>query len=180
MPWRKPALAVAVVALAGCATPEADKLDLQMRLDRRIEAVGVFLREAQAMEPGEQEGLLVQLAFGAEADLDLYVTDPQLETVYFANQKSKSGGRISADRRCDGDAFQIEEVRFDVPKPGRYRVGIDYPESCDGADVPAARVVSVFYKGKRLEGRGTVSLKKFEVIVLEFEIDVMEMKEVPK
>lgn len=180
MPWRKPAFAIAVVALVGCTTPDADELDLQMRLDRRLEVVGVFLTEAQALEPDEQAGLLVQLAFGAEADLDLYVTDPLLETVYFANRKSKSGGQISADRRCDGAAFQIEEVRFEVPKPGRYRVGIDYPESCDGTDVPAARVISVFYKGKRLEGRGTVSLKKFDVVALEFEIDAMEMKEVPK
>ena len=36
-------------------------------------------------------GVTVQLAFGEEADLDLYVTDPLLETVYFARHESRTG-----------------------------------------------------------------------------------------
>ena len=35
----------------------------------------------------------------AHPDLDLYVTDPLLETLYFANKESKSGGRISRGTR---------------------------------------------------------------------------------
>lgn len=177
MTWGKPVLAITVLALAGCVTPEAGDPDLQMRLDRRSEALGAFLTETDVQKPGRQQGLVVRLAFGPEADLDLYVTDPQLETVYFANHKSKSGGQISADRRCGGDAVRIEEVQFDVVLAGHYRVGIDYPEGCDGATGPAAHAVSVVYNGKRLEARGSVSLQKFEVIVLEFDIDAMEMKE---
>ena len=34
--------------------------------------------------------LCVTLAFGGRADLDLYVTDPTLETTYFAKSKKKN------------------------------------------------------------------------------------------
>ena len=37
--------------------------------------------------------LRIQLAFDDAADLDLYVTDPLQETVYFANTRSRSSGR---------------------------------------------------------------------------------------
>ena len=70
------------------------------------------------------------LAFGADADLDLYVTDPLLETVYFANQSSRSGGQFLEDVRCDEEQIKVEEIRFDAPMPGRYRIGIDYPNAC--------------------------------------------------
>lgn len=151
-----------------------------MRLDQRGAELGLFLANEGASAPVDSKALVVRLAFGPEADLDLYVTDPRLETVYFANHEAKSGGKISPDGRCGGKAFQSEHVRFDAPIPGRYRVGIDYPESCDGAKGPAAHAVSVLYNGKRLETKGTVSLQQFEVIVLEFEIDAKDMKEVIK
>lgn len=146
-----------------------------MQLDQRSGALGEFLTQEQ---PDLLEGLLVRLAFGPETDLDLYVTGPDLETVYFANKESKSGGKISKDGRCGGANFQIEEVQYVIPKTGRYRVGIDFPESCSGVKDPAAYSVHVTYKGKRLKVSGAVLLQKFEVIVLEFEIDAADMKEV--
>lgn len=180
MIWRRPAFALVSLVVAGCTVPEADVTDRQMHLEQRSQELGTFLASAGPEAQLNRTGLLVQLAFGPEADLDLYVTDPQLETVYFANHRSKSGGQISSDSRCDGDDFRIEEVRFDAPKPGRYRVGIDYPESCAGNEEPTAHAVSVFYNGNRLEAQGSVSLRQFEVIVLEFDIDAMDLKEATK
>lgn len=174
------AIAVALSFLAGCATPEAGEQALQMRLDQRGHELDLFLATPVADTPVDSKALVVRLAFGPEADLDLYVTDPRLETVYFANHKAKSGGQISADRRCGGKTLQSEYVRFDAPIPGRYRVGIDYPESCDGTKGPVAHALSVVYNGKRLEVQGSVSLQQFEVIVLEFDIDAKDMKEVTK
>ncbi len=37
-------------------------------------------------------GVTVTLRWTAAVDLDLYVTDPALETVYFANPRTASGG----------------------------------------------------------------------------------------
>jgi uncharacterized protein YfaP (DUF2135 family) len=70
--------------------------------------------------------LRVRLAFGTEADLDLYVTDARDETLYFANQRAASGGRLVSDAHCGSPAPRVEEVRFEAPPPGRYRVGVDY------------------------------------------------------
>jgi len=114
--------------------------------------------------------LSVQLAFEASADLDLYVTGPTLETVYFANHKSKSGGEISKDVRCDSDGDRIEEIVFDNPLPGRYRVGVDFPEGCDEGVLLAPYAVSVRHDGEERQVFGTVTLEQFDVIVLEFEI----------
>ncbi len=118
-----------------------------------------------------QEGLTVRLAFGAEADLDVYVTDPLLETVYFANKSSRSGGRILEDVRCDEDQIKVEEVRFDAPMPGRYRIGIDYPNACAEGNRESPYAVSVQHDGKRREAQGSASLHRFEIVVLEFEIE---------
>jgi hypothetical protein len=81
----------------------------------------------------------------------------QLETVYFANHESKSGGKISDDARCDEQTLRLEEVWFDAPMPGRYRVGVDHPEQCTGTEEAAAYVVSVMQEvghGANGDGNG--------------------------
>ena len=109
----------------------------------------------------------VTLRFGDAADLDLYVTDPLQETVYFANSPSRSGGALESDRRCDSPAPRIEVVRFERPPPGRYRVGVDYPERCRAAKDPIPFLVVVEAQGRRHERRGTIELGQFLPIVLE-------------
>lgn len=92
-----------------------------------LEAEAARLEAALGLAPPPPAGALrVRLAFGAEADLDLYVTDALAETVYFANERAASGGRLTADARCDSPAPRIEEVLFAAPLPGTYRVGVDY------------------------------------------------------
>jgi hypothetical protein len=164
-------LAVVVLCAVSCSDPEALQSELQLHLENRGAELSILLNEANAGAIQRKTGLLVQLAFGAEADLDLYVTDPLLETVYFANHESKSGGKISDDARCDEQPFRIEEVWFNAPIPGRYRVGVDFPEQCNGSEEAAAYVVSVLQDGKRKKVSGSVSLRQFEVIVLEFEVE---------
>ena len=129
------------------------------------------LAQHSAPQPG---GVVVRLAFGEEADLDLYVTDPLMDTVYFARHESRTGGRIVSDIRCETptEGLRIEEIRFDAPWPGRYRVGVDHPKRCDDARAPApsAYALTVFADGEVHEKRGSVNLQRFEVIVLEFEV----------
>jgi hypothetical protein len=165
-------LTVVVLCAVSCSDPEASQSELQLHLENRGAELSILLNEANASAIQRESGLLVQLAFGAEADLDLYVTDPLLETVYFANHESKSGGEISDDARCDEQTFRLEEVWFDAPIPGRYRVGVDYPEQCSGRAEAAAYVVSVLQDGERREVSGSVSLRRFEVIALEFDLEI--------
>jgi hypothetical protein len=131
-------------------------------------------------EPAPAElssGLLVRLAFDDVGDLDLFVTDPQQESVYFANSPTRSGGRLVDDRRCDDSSPRVEAVHFPEPMAGRYRVGVDFHGPCDETVVSGeARkqglyVVRVDVDGRILERRGMVTPGHFEVIVIEFDIE---------
>ncbi len=162
-------LPVAVLfALSGCVEPEPTTEALQL-----LEARGAELaRDLKEQSPAEPEGVVVRLKFDDTVDLDLYVTDPLLETVYFARHESRTGGVIAADVRCDSAGPRVEEIRFPDPWPGRYRVGVDFPARCDGSSTraPAPYAVSVSANGVVHETHGLVNLKYFEVVVLEFEI----------
>jgi hypothetical protein len=164
------ALAVATVVLAGglfgCSGAGDQGQAEQAALLDRANELAVRLDERLAEGPG----IVVQLAFGEEADLDLYVTDPLLDTVYFARHETRTGGRISADVRCDTPGARIEEVRFEVPWAGRYRVGVDHPKRCDGASAPAAYAVVAHVDGKTYRASGSVALEQFQLVVLEFDL----------
>ncbi len=118
--------------------------------------------------PGE---VRVQLVFGSSADLDLYVTDPRQETVYFANSPSRGGGRLDHDVRCEEPPPRVETVEFQAALPGRYRVGVDFPpETCDGAKNPVAFVVVFESHGARQENRLSIRPGEFIPIVLEADV----------
>lgn len=169
-----------MLALCGCAEPELTSEALQA-LEERAQALAGSLRAEASPEPG---GVVVRLLFDENVDLDLYVTDPLLETVYFARHESRTGGFFGADMRCDtiadgkadgnagGTGPRVEEIRFPDPWPGRYRVGVDFPARCDGAATraPAPYAVLVSANGNLHEAHGLVNLEFFEVVVLEFEV----------
>jgi hypothetical protein len=111
----------------------------------------------------------VRLEFGAGADLDLFVTDPMHEEVYFANSPSRLGGVFDADRRCDDPAPRIETVRFSPAPAGRYRVSVDFPIRCQpGIEAVPYRVV-VEANGEERPVEGTAHFGSLEHTVIEFE-----------
>jgi len=112
----------------------------------------------------------VRLAFGSEADLDLHVTDPLQETVYFANASSASGGRLARDVGCRDSAPRVEEVRFAEPPPGPYRVGVDFFLRCRRVTAPVPFVLEVWADGVRHVRRGTVAFGEFDSRVLELRV----------
>jgi hypothetical protein len=112
----------------------------------------------------------VRLVFGAEADLDLYVTDPLLETVYFANTPIRSGGAIGRDRRCESPAPRIEMVTFPKAPAGRYRVGVDFPRRCRLSVRRAPYLVIVEDGSRRIEQRGEIDFARFQPRVIEFDL----------
>jgi hypothetical protein len=114
--------------------------------------------------------LRVRLVFGAAADLDLYVTGPAQETVYFANDTSRDGGALEADRRCDDPAPRVETVVFEDAAPALYRVGVDFMVRCNGADeAPYALVVEA--PGREAVTRnGVARFGAFEPVALELRV----------
>ncbi|MEB2344376.1 MAG: hypothetical protein OZ948_06540 [Deltaproteobacteria bacterium] len=148
-----------VVAEAPAWTPE------------RAQAAQELAARLVAREPAVPDGLRVELAFGAAVDLDLYVTDPLEETVYYANSPSRSGGTLVQDQRCAHPAPRVETIRFPAPlAPGRYRIGVDYPRACGAVREPAPFAVAVDGPGGRTAHQGLARHQVFEPIVLEFEI----------
>ncbi len=154
---------------AGCAGPAEEEGGWTDETRREAARLEELLRE-QA-EPAPPGAVRVRLAFGAGADLDLYVTDPLQETVYFANEESRSGGRLDADRRCDAAAPRVETVSFAAPASGRYRIGVDYPEACGEEAKPAPFAVSIEAGGRERFERGLIPPRRFQPIVEEFDVE---------
>jgi hypothetical protein len=155
-------LAAACLGLAACAATQASDTAVP---DAEADA----LTRALAASPPELPpgAVVVRLAFGAAADLDLYVTDPLEEAVYFGNTPARSGGRLLADLRCDAPAPRVETIVFDPAPSGRYRVGVDFPERCDGGRGDVAFAVETWVDGRRELRTGRLSPALFEPIVLE-------------
>jgi hypothetical protein len=105
-------------------------------------------------------GVTVTLLWSAPVDLDLYVTGPGRETVYFASPQTPSGGVLERDARCADRAAppRTEQVRWTRPPAGRYRVGVDFIESCDGGGSDAAYRLVIDVGGRRTELQGRAHL----------------------
>jgi hypothetical protein len=117
-------------------------------------------------------GVTVTLRWSAPVDLDLYVTDPALETVYFANPRSASGGVLEQDARCADrqEGPRTERARWTNPPPGRYRVGVDFLETCSGRTAVAPYSLLVEVDGRRQETSGRARRAEREPLVLEFTV----------
>jgi len=158
-------LLLSALAAPSCATgpdPAADP--------KRAAPLSEALSQASREVPRPPGALVVRLAFGAGADLDLYVTDAQRETVYFANSPSRSGGRLDRDRTCADAAPRVETVVFEYPASGRYRIGVDYPKSCDGRGDPAAYALLVEREGAKEVREGSAAPGRFAPVVLELDL----------
>ena len=170
--WGAALLCAWVSGLAACATgsppapPPPDWTEARTQAAERLERL-------LAAQPGGAPGVLeLRLAFGGQADLDLYVTGPTLETLYYANTPIRSGGELLEDQRCAaerGDADRVEVVRFATPLAGRYRVGVDHPSSCSGDADVVPYVLSIDSSDGRKTLRGLSKRLRFDPIVIEFD-----------
>ena len=162
------AVGLGICLMAGCGQSEPDRQEAQ----RVLQSQAAVLEKELDLAADSSPDLVFRLAFSPDVDLDIYVTDPMLETIYFANHRAKTGGQITADARCDSefpDRTRVEEVRFPAPYPGRYRLGVDFPERCNSGRDPAAFAASVVGRGVHQSRHGTIAFQQFEVVVLEFD-----------
>lgn len=157
------AAALFAFALTGCATTGAE-----LETTRLQEELAAHL----ASSPAQPDAVQVVLAFDAAFDLDLYVTDPLEEAVYFANERSGSGGRLGRDRHCgeEGEGTRIEVVVFHAPLPGRYRVGVDHMRTCRGGRRPGAFAVAFSHAEETTWATGALEPGVFDLIVLEVRV----------
>ena len=166
---RSPLLAAAALGCAafGCAGSGTPAEEIAPQASALEEA----LAAAPAPDRGGPGALVVRLAFGEEADLDLYVTDAGNETVYFGNSPSATGGELRADLRCNAPAPRIETVVFEHRRAGAVRVGVDAPERCRDGVRAAPFVVELRAGAVHALQRGIAVPGRFDVIVLETVVD---------
>jgi uncharacterized protein YfaP (DUF2135 family) len=101
-------------------------------------------------------------------DLDLYVTDPNGETVSWSNPIARSGGELDVDCLCgacdQGPNENIFWPEDDSSPRGTYRVWVEYFDACGGGSPMANFTVRVLnnrqvidtYQGTLAGGRSTV------------------------
>jgi hypothetical protein len=126
---------------------------------------------ALLVQPGS--GVQVSLTWSAPVDLDLYVTDPSLETVYFANPVAQTGGRLEQDVTCRtllGSAVQLERARWDHPPAGHYRVGVDFIDACRSKIEEAEFRVVIAVDGRLREKTARLAKERFQPAVVEFDV----------
>jgi hypothetical protein len=156
-----------IVALACASAPTELERREQLAAQANTLAAALGAQDLAPLEPGT---VRVRLAFPQSADLDLYVTGPTHETVYFANTPARTGGELERDLRCDAPAPRVEVVTFAAATAGPYRVGVDFPEHCEGAGDPVSFVVYLETATGRDERRRSIAPGHFLPIVMAAEL----------
>jgi hypothetical protein len=80
----------------------------------------------------------IELTWDGNADLDLHVSDPYGETLYYFHPSSQSGGRFEDDRECYNNNGQPERIIYNdgSAAAGAYQISIHYFRPCgEAADV---------------------------------------------
>ncbi len=163
--------AIVFAGMQGCVSqpPKHEVLPTHDEITEESLGLASHLAATAAETPSMtgSNGVRVRLAFSAGADLDLYVTDPTFETVYFANSPNRAGGRLEADLRCDAPSPRVETIRFPTTLSGAYRVGVDFPARCPDGAARATFVVHI--EGEQIDAlrHGTIDAGHFLPIVLE-------------
>jgi hypothetical protein len=81
--------------------------------------------------------LEIALSWSAPADLDLHVTDPYGETVYYYHPRTVAGGVLMQDVQCGVGATGQESIQYadGTAAAGPYRVDIHYFRSCGAGQI---------------------------------------------
>lgn len=122
--------------------------------------------------------LTVEIAWTEPVDLDLFVTGPEGETVYFGNRLARGGIRMGVETGCrelstKAPSF-VETAVIPGAAAGRYRLSVDYIRDCG-----AARILDVPFTARLLDAGGrelgrseaTVGYRVLETVGWEFELE---------
>jgi len=105
----------------------------------------------------------VTLIWSSYNDLDLYVTDPAGETIYYNHPEAASGGKLDVDanRGCFSyiTSSPVENIFWatgSAPR-GSYTVRVNYYQHCSTAPLADSYIVRLLVDGNVQEFSGTVS-----------------------
>jgi hypothetical protein len=124
---------------------------------------------------GEGLALEVELKWQSPVDLDLFLTDPNGETVYFANRMAKSGAKMGQESGCaqltEAGPFR-ETAKIPKAMLGRYRVSVDFIKDCGSKALSADFETILRGPNGRELGRGAskVQYRLLNPVGWEFEV----------
>jgi hypothetical protein len=101
----------------------------------------------------------VTLTWQSEVDLDLYVTDPNGDTIYYGDTTSLSGGELDRDNMCGNFALgRPENVYWEAnPPSGTYQVEVAYFGSCADSMIGSSWNVRTVVNGRSNTYTGTLN-----------------------
>ena len=76
---------------------------------------------------GNIGAMSVSLAWNTTDDLDLFVTQPNGERIYFKKKRSSTGGVLDIDRNAENSVLTyspVENIYWDDPQSGNYKIEI--------------------------------------------------------
>ena len=121
--------------------------------------------------------VIVELSWKVPVDLDLFVTDPEGETVYFANRKARTGLAMGEEADCRtiaaGSAPYRETAIITAARPGRYRVSVDFLKDCGTIALQAdfgVRLLEATNGNELARSRSQVRHRVLEPVAWEFVI----------
>lgn len=121
--------------------------------------------------------VIVELSWKVPVDLDLFVTDPEGETVYFANRKARTGLEMGEETDCrsiaTGSAPFRETAIIAAARPGRYRVSVDFIKDCGTIALQAefgVRLLEARNGNELARGKSQVKHRVLEPVAWEFVI----------
>ena len=130
--------------------------------------VSQTVMERELSKSGATEGLItVSMFWSTHDDLDLHVSTPSGEEVFYGNPEA-AGGHLDVDKQVGQFVdYPIENIYFDEPKPGKYKVSIvNFTNRVYG---DASVLVKVTVRGKSKTYKVRVKDTDYQVDICEFE-----------
>jgi uncharacterized protein YfaP (DUF2135 family) len=118
------------MSVTDCVAAGAGIMDaLTSATDTRLVQVASEVTSATASLKGGGGAVKVTLSWESAVDIDLHVTDPNSEEIYYSHTTSASGGTLDVDDRDGGTALvpAVENIFWDTNAPsGTYTVTVVY------------------------------------------------------
>ena len=132
-------------------------------------------RSSSVAENGD--ALHLELTWTAPVDLDLFVTGPSGETIYFGNKQAKNGDKVTEESNCESVISKPTHLRETVLIPaaqsGKYRVSVDFILQCGSNLEEVAAKIDLFNAQndtKLTQQTITVKRQVLNTVAMEFEV----------
>ena len=117
-------------------------------------------------------GVDVSISWDADADLDLFVTEPNGETIFYGNRESLSGGRLDLDSNptCDLDGLNAEHIFWPShgAPSGSYQARVHLYDACSTGSVSGTLTINAC-DGEPAQSHAFTLSESFPELLVDFD-----------